>query len=38
MTAYQRAMLIASAIPYVDHTLKRAMIRQCLAAIKEMLK
>lgn len=28
----------ASAIPYVDHTLKRAMIRQCLAAIKEMLK
>lgn len=38
MTHYQHAMLIARVIPLVDESIKRAMIRQCLKAIKEMLK
>lgn len=34
---YTRALAIAKAIPHADQTLKRALIRACLAALKEMM-
>ena len=37
-SSYIRAMLIARAIPAVEPALKRVLIRQCLAALKELVK